>query len=82
MGHGRPDKYMLSCMASACGITGDAEKAIALFEEFEIDSMGTWCSSAKRENSNHILQILRISDFITHSHHYTLEHYEGRLYYL
>ena len=41
MGHGRPDKYMLSCMASACGITGDAEKAIALFEEFEIDSMGT-----------------------------------------
>lgn len=41
MGHGKPDKYMLSCMASACGITGDAEKAIALLEEFEIDSMGT-----------------------------------------
>ena len=43
--------------------------------------VSTWCSSAKPENSNHILQVLRISDFITYSHHYTLEHYEGRLYY-
>jgi len=39
MGHGKPDKYMLSCMISACGFTGEAERAISLFEEFEIDSM-------------------------------------------
>ena len=77
MGHGRPDKYMLSCMASACGITGDAEKAMHCLRSSR-SIRWKWCSSAKR-NSNHILQILRISDFITHSH--TLEHYEGRLYY-
>eukprot|EP00940_MAST-03C_sp_MAST-3C-sp2_P002442 g2442.t1 len=38
-GHGVPSAYMLTTMIHACGITGEAEKALSLFEEFQIDGI-------------------------------------------
>lgn len=39
-GYGHPDKNMLATMISACGVTGEAEKALSLFEEYEVDGLG------------------------------------------
>ena len=36
-GHGHPSSYMLTTMIHACGVTGEAERALSLFEEFDID---------------------------------------------